>query len=159
MWPPRWAAIILVGTILLYSLVVIRAFVFNSLSTTLLADYEEVARMIDAIAGPNEPVYADDEAIYVVARRLPPRGLQNSFGTALRLSPEEYARAGLVPPERIETQLSAGSFAAVVLSKVSGNERSSTLDIVGSSQLYSEYAQTKTHVIFSKLKSQPAKEL
>ena len=109
--------------------------------------------MINAIAGSNEPVYADEEMIYVVARRLPPRGLENSFGAGLRLSPEEYVRAGLVPPERIEAQLSAGSFAAVVLSK-----HSPTLDIVRSSQLYSEYAHTKKRVIFSRLKLQPAKE-
>jgi len=163
MWSPRWASIILVGTIVLYSLAVIRPIVplvYNSLSTKPyeFADYEEVARMINAIAGTNEPLYADDEAIYVFARRLPPRGLENRFGEALRLSPEEYARAGLVPRERIEAQLRAGSFSAVVLTNIDGNERSPTLNIVRNSQLYSEYAQTKTHVVFSRLKLQPAKE-
>ena len=152
MWSPRWASIILVGTILLYSLAVMRPFVGKAW-VNYEADFEEVARMINAIAGPNEPVYADNELIYVVAHRLPPRGLENSFGAALRLSPEEYVRAGLVPPERIEAQLSAGRFAAVVLS-----EDSPTLAIVQSSHLYSEYAHTNNLMIFSRLKLQPAKE-
>jgi hypothetical protein len=160
MWSPRWASIILVGTIVLYSLSVIRPFVHNSLSTDdQFAHYEKVARMINAISGPNEPLYADDEAIYVFARRLPPRGLENRFEAALRLSPEEYARAGLVPPERIEAQLRAGSFATVVLTNIDGNERYPNIgNIVRNSQLYSEYAQTETHVVFSRLKLQPAKE-
>jgi len=157
MWSPRWASILLVGTVILYSNEVIRPIIAQSLSMApdYLVDLDETARQINAVTSPNDPVYADAEAIYVVARRLPPRGLENSFGAAIRLPLEEYARAGLVPPGRIEAQLRAGSFAAVALSKTPDNERPPTLDpriqVVRTSQLYAGYIETKMHVIFWKL--------
>ena len=157
MWSPRWASILLVGTVILYSNEVIRPIIAQSLSMApdCLVDLDETARQINAVTSPNDPVYADAEAIYVVARRLPPRGLENSFGAAIRLPLEEYARAGLVPPGRIEAQLRAGSFAAVALSKTPDNERPPTLDpriqVVRTSQLYAGYIETKMHVIFWKL--------
>jgi hypothetical protein len=161
MWSPRWASIVLVGTVLLYSPDRMWPYVRSSLtSTDELADLEETARQINAVTVPNDPVYADHEAIYVVARRLPPPGLENSFGAEVRLRPDEYARAGIVPPERIEAQLRAGSFAAVVLSKkIPDNELDPRISqIVRSSQLYSGYTETKRHVIFWKLKPHPRKE-
>jgi len=112
---------------------------------------EEAARIVNIETGPKQPVYSDDESIYVAARRLPPRGLENSFGAVVRLPAGEYERAGLVPPEKNEDLLRAGNFAAVVLSKANDDAR---IQAVRSSGLYSQSAETKNYVIFWKSKVQ-----
>lgn len=151
----QWSSKILPGTILLYSL---------GLAIPLLAGLisgrpgrwarpEEAARIVNMETGPNEPVYSDDESIYVAARRLPPRGLENSFGAVVQLPAGEYERAGLVPPERNEDQLRAGNFAAVVLTKANDDAR---IQAVRSSRLYSQSVETKNYVIFWKTKAQGA---
>ena len=115
------------------------------------APQEEAARIVNTETGPNEAVYSDDESIYVAARRLPPRGLENSFGAAVRLPAGEYQRAGLVPPETNQDQLRAGNFAAVVLTKGHDDAR---IQAVRSGGLYSQSAETKNYVIFWKPKAQ-----
>jgi hypothetical protein len=156
MWSTRWATIVLIGATLLYSLEVTRPFISNSLSLKpgVWADREDVARKIDTITGPTDPVYADDASVYVAARRLPPRGLETSAASVL-LPPEDYARAGLVPYERNEAQLRAGGFAAVVLLKTPHN----TQKIQEVSQLYSRSTETMSYVLFWKSKLQPAEGL
>ena len=98
-------------------------------------------------------MYSDDESIYVAALRLPPRGLENSFGAIVRLPEGEYQRAGLVPPEINEDQLRAGNFAAVVLTKANDDAR---IQAVRRGGLYSQSAETKNYVIFWKPKVQGA---
>jgi hypothetical protein len=125
------------------------------------APQEEAARIVNAETSSNQPVYSDDESIYVAARRLPPRGLENSailnpetqLGAVVRLPTGEYQRAGLVPPEKNEDQLRAGNFAAVVLTKANDDTR---IQAVRSGGLYTQSAETKNYVIFWKPKLQGA---
>jgi hypothetical protein len=151
----QWSSKILTGTILLYSLGLAIPLVAGVISGRpgRWAPQEEAARIVAAETGPNQPVYSDDESIYVAARRLPPRGLENSFGAAVRLPAGEYQRAGLVPPETNQDQLRAGSFAAVVLTK---GPDDTGIQAVRSGGLYSQSAETKNYVIFWKPKVQGA---
>ncbi len=147
---PRWSSRVIAGTMALYALGLAIPLVASVLSRrpSSWAHSEEVARILNAQIGRNEPVYADDESIYVAARRLPPRGLENSFGATVRLpAARDYARAGLVPPERNEAQLRAGKFAAVVLTKPDDDAR---IEAIKSAGLYSRSAETERYVIFWK---------
>jgi hypothetical protein len=119
------------------------------------ADYEKIAQQINAVTSPDDPVYATDDSVYVAARQPPPRGAENLYGAALRLVPEDYVRAGLVPPDRIETELRSGQFAAVVLFKP-GNQ--AQIELLRRSELYSQYAETNWYVIFGKPRMVPVKE-
>jgi len=155
---------ILTGTILLYSLGLAIPVVAGVISGRAgrWAPQEEVARIVNAETGPNQPVYSDDESIYVAARRLPPRGLENSailtpetqLGAVVRLPTGEYQRAGLVPPEKNEDQLRAGNFAAVVLTKANDEAR---IQAVKSSGLYSQSVETRNYVVFWKPRVQGAR--
>ncbi len=151
---PQWRSKILAGAILLYSLGLAIPAVAGLLSgrPSRWAQQEEAARIVNAETGPNDAVYSDDESIYVAARRLPPRGLENSFGAAVRLPAGEYERAGLVPPEKNEGRLRAGDFAAVVLIKTNA----ARVQAVRSGGRYSQSAETKNYVIFWKSKAQGA---
>ena len=159
----QWSSKILTGTILLYSLglaIPVAAGVISGRASR-WAPQEEAARIVNAETGPSQPVFFDDESVYVAARRLPPRGLENSailnpgtqLGAVVRLPTGEYQRAGLVPPEKNEDQLRAGNFAAVVLTKATDDAR---IQAVRSGGLYSQSAETKNYVIFWKSKVQGA---
>jgi hypothetical protein len=149
----QWSSKILAGTMLFYSLGLAIPFAAGLISGRpgRWAPPEEAARIVNAETGPNDAVYSDDESIYVAARRLPPRGLENSFGAVVRLPAGEYERAGLVPPERNEDRLRAGNFAAVVLTKANDDIR---IRAVRSSGIYSQFAETKNYAIFWKPKVQ-----
>jgi hypothetical protein len=159
MWSPRWAPIFLVGTALLYSYEGVKPPISNWLSHAPddLAEYEETARQVNSVTNSNDAVYADYEAIYAVARRLPPRGFEKLFSPAIELPFEELERVGLVAPETVDAQLRAGRFATAVLSKIPDGDRSIVLDprAHAISQLYSDSIETKRHVIFWKFKLQP----
>ena len=146
---------ILVCTMLLYSLGLAIPMVAGVISRRpgRWAPPEAAARIVNAQTGPHEAVYSDDESIYVAARRLPPHGLENSFGAAVRLPAGEYQRAGLVPPEINEDQLRAGHFTAVVLTKANDDAR---IQAIRSGGLYSESAETRNYSIFWKPKAQGA---
>jgi len=152
----RWSWKILTGAILLYSLGLAIPVVAGVISGRpgRWAPVEEAARIVSAQTGPGEPVYSNDESIYVASRRLPPRGLENRFGSWVRLPTNEYERVGLAPPEKNEAQLRAGDFAAIVLTKASDDAR---IEAVRSSGLYSQFAETKNYAIFWKSKVQGAK--
>ncbi len=91
---------IFAGTILIYSLGVGIPLVAGLISRRpgRWAPPEEAARIVNAETSPDEPMYSDDESIYVAARRLPPRGLENSailhpetqLGAVVRLPTGEY---------------------------------------------------------------------
>ncbi len=156
----QWSSKIFARTILVYSLGLGIPLVAGVLSGRAgrWAPPEEAARIVNAETGPNQPVFSDDESIYVAARRLPPRGLENSaildpetqLGAVVRLPNGEYQRAGLVPPERNEDRLRAGDFAAVVLIKA----HDARVQAVRSDGRYSQSAETKNYVIFWKPKAQ-----
>jgi 4-amino-4-deoxy-L-arabinose transferase-like glycosyltransferase len=152
----QWSSKVLVGTMVLYSLGLAMPLVAGVLSRrpARWAPPEEAARIVNAKAGLNEPMYSDDESIYVAARRLPPHGLENSFGAVLRLPAGEYERAGLAPPEQNEDQLRAGNFAAVVLTKANTDAR---IQVVRSGGLYPQSVETKNYVVFWKSKVQGAR--
>jgi len=151
----QWSSKIFAGTIVLYSLGLAIPLVAGLISGRpgRWAPPEEAARIVNAETGPEEPVYSDDESIYVVARRLPPRGLENSFGAVVRLPSSEYTWAALVPPERNEERLRTGNFAAVVLTKTKDDVR---IQAVRNGGLYSQFAETTNYVIFWKPKVQGA---
>jgi len=150
---------LITGALLLYSLGVAIPVVAGVISRrpARWAPPEEAARIVNAETGPNQPVYFDDESIYVAARRLPPRGLENSailhpetqLGAVARLPTGEYQRAGLLPPEKNENRLRAGNFAAVVLTKANDDAR---IQAVRSDAFYSQFVETKNYVIFWKSK-------
>jgi len=150
-WPPK----ILAGTILLYSLSLATPLAASLISSRpgRWAAAEEAARIVNAESSPNQPVYSDDESIYVAARRLPPRGLENRFGAAVRLPDDKYQRVGLVPPQRHQDQLRTGNFAAVVLTKGDNHVQ---IRAIRSGGTYSQSAETKDYVIFWKPKVQGA---
>jgi hypothetical protein len=158
MWSVPWASILLVSTVFLYSLEV----PMGAWSDYHLywpgpwAGPEEIAQRINTVTSPDDLVYADDESVYVAARRLPPRGAENSFGGALRLLPDNYVRAGLVSHDQIEAQLRLGQFAAVVLWKHPRNE--TKIELLRRSQLYSQYTETNWYVMFWKPKMLPEKD-
>jgi hypothetical protein len=158
MWSVSWAPILLASTMLLYSLEVPMGMWsdYHLYWPGLWADHEKIAQQINTVTSPDDPVYATDESVYVAARRLPPRGLENSFGTALRLLPEEYVRSGLVPHDRIETQLLSGQFAAVVLFKPRNLTK---IELLRRKRLYSQYTETDRYVMFWKPKMLPEKDL
>ncbi len=149
----QWASKIFAGTICLYSLGLAIPLVAGVISGRpgRWTPPEEAARIVNAETEANQPVYSDDESIYVAARRLPPRGLENSFGAALRLPADDYQRAGLAPPEINEERLRTGDFAAVVLTKAKDAAR---IQAIRSGGLYSQSAETKNYVIFWKPKLQ-----
>jgi hypothetical protein len=156
----QWSSKIFACTILIYSLGLGIPLVAGVISgrPNRWAPQEDAARIVNAEAGPNQPVYSDDESIYVAARRLPPRGLENSailnpetqLGAVARLPTGEYQRAGLVPPEKNEDRLRAGDFAAVVLTKAND----ARVQAVRSDGRYSQSAETKNYVIFWKPRAQ-----
>lgn len=151
----QWSSRIITGMILLYSLGLAIPTVAGVISGRpgRWTPAEDAARIVNAATRRDEAVYCDDESIYIAARRLPPRGLENSFGAAVRLPAGGYQRAGLVPPERNEEQLRAGKFAAVVLTKANDDTR---IRAVRSGGRYSQSAETKNYVIFWKPKVQGA---
>jgi len=160
---PAWSSKMIRGAVLVYSLGVAIPAVAGVISRrpARWAPAEEATRIVNAETGPNQPVFSDDESIYVAARRLPPRGLENSailnpetqLGAVARLPTGEYQRAGLVPPEKNENRLRAGDFAAVVLIKAQDDAR---IQAVRNGGLYSQSAETKNYVIFWKPKVQGA---
>ena len=152
----QWSSKIFTGAILLYSLGLAIPLVAGVISRRpgRWAPPEEAARIVNAETGPGELIYSDDESIYVAARRLPPRGLENSFGAIVRLPAGEYERAGLAPPESSEDQLRVGNFAAVVLTKANDAAR---IQAVKNGGLYPQSAETKNYVIFWKSKGQGAR--
>jgi len=139
----QWSSRILVGSIIFYSLGLAIPLVAGVISRRpgRWAPPEEAARIVDAQAGPNEPVYSDDESIYVAARRLPPRGLENRFGTALRLPGGETN----------EDQLREGGFAAVVIAKANNDAR---IQAIRGGGRYQQSTETKDYVVFWKPKLQ-----
>jgi len=152
----QWSSKVLVGTMTLYSIGLAIPPVAGVISRRpgRWAPPEEAARIVNAQTTPIEPIYSDDESIYVAARRLPPRGLENPFGAVVRLPAGEYDRAGLAPPEKNEDQLRAGNFAAVVLTKANDEAR---IQAVKSSGLYSQSVETRNYVVFWKPRVQGAR--
>jgi hypothetical protein len=74
---------------------------------------EQITALLDSAVPPAQPVYADQESIYFVARRLPLPGLENSFGSELELWPGQAAALKVVPQARIDDWIRGGRFAAV----------------------------------------------
>ena len=153
---PQWSSKMIKGAVLLYSMGVAIPVVAGILSRrpARWEPPEEAARIVNAETGPNQPVFSDDESIYVAARRLPPRGLENSailspetqLGAVARMPTGEYQRAALVPPEKNEYRLRVGDFVAVVLTKAND----ARIRAVRSGGLYSQSAETKNYVVFWK---------
>ena len=139
----QWSSKIVVSTILLYSLGLAIPLVAGVISRRpgRWAPPEDAARIVNAHTSPNEPVYSDDESIYVAARRIPPRGLENRFGAVLRLPGGEIN----------EDQLRAGGFAAVVLAKENNDAR---IQGIRGGGRYQQSTETKDYVVFWKPKVQ-----
>ena len=75
---------------------------------------EELAREVNRVAPPDGLVHAS-EAVLFAARRLPPPGMENSFGSLLRLPPEQLARLRILPQSQIDAWLAAGHFHTVTI--------------------------------------------
>jgi hypothetical protein len=55
---------------------------------------EELAREVNRVT-PRDGLVHASEVVLFAARRLPPSGMENNFGTVLRLPPERLARMAL----------------------------------------------------------------
>jgi len=75
---------------------------------------EDVAREVNRITPEDGLVYAP-EVVLVVARRLPPPGMENAFGSVLRRPAEELARLHIVPEAEIDSRLAAGQFHTAII--------------------------------------------
>ncbi len=75
---------------------------------------EEVARAVNRVT-PNDGFVYAPEVVLFAARRFPPPGMENSFGSFLRLPPEQLARLHILPEAEIDSWLAAGHFHTVII--------------------------------------------
>jgi hypothetical protein len=73
---------------------------------------ERVAEAVNGVAPHDASVYVP-EAVYFVAHRLPPRGLENRYAPALHLPSSLAASLNIVPQSQIDEWVRTGLFAAV----------------------------------------------
>ncbi len=76
--------------------------------------YDEVAREVNRVTPPAEPVWAFDEFVYFFTHRIPPAGLENVYAQSLSLPPDLAARVRAVPLAQLESSLTTGRYATAV---------------------------------------------
>jgi 4-amino-4-deoxy-L-arabinose transferase-like glycosyltransferase len=75
---------------------------------------EELGREVARVTPENGLIYAP-QLIVFASGRLPPAGMENTFGPFLRLPPERLAGLRIVPESEIDRRLSEGEFDTVVI--------------------------------------------
>lgn len=75
---------------------------------------EELAREVNRVT-PRDGLVHASEVVLFAARRLPPPGMENKFGSRLRLPPEQLARLHVLPQSQIDAWLAAGHFHTVTI--------------------------------------------
>jgi hypothetical protein len=78
------------------------------------ATVEELAREVNRVT-PRDGLVHASEVVLFAARRLPPPGMENKFGSRLRLPPEQLARLHVLPQSQIDAWLAAGHFHTVTI--------------------------------------------
>ena len=73
-----------------------------------------MAREVNRVTPSEGFVYAP-EVVLFAARRFPPPGMENSFGSLLRLPPEQLARLHIRSDAQIDSWLAAGHFHTVII--------------------------------------------
>ncbi len=89
--------------------------------------FEEVGRAINRVSTQPGDAYFQYEALYFASRRLPPPGLESTYGAYLDLSPAFAALLHTVPQKQIDSRLAEGGFAVAVLA--ADNPRVKSLDL------------------------------
>ncbi len=102
---------------------------------------ENIAREVNRVTPPDGLVWAD-EGIYFCARRLPPRGLENSFAHELPVSLANSLH--VVPRAKLNEWLASGRFQTV--SSCWNDER--WIDSLGLPRLYAERREVNDCYIF-----------
>jgi len=116
LWPSVPPLYVVMPLLALYSLGLVKATVQLrwTFYTPQWGVVEDVAREINRITPEDGPVYAQ-EVVLVAARRLPPPGMENAFGSVLRRPTEQLARLHIVPEAEIDRRLAAGYFHTAVI--------------------------------------------
>lgn len=90
---------------------------------SLWSEVERIAEVINRGVPRDAAVYAS-EAVYFSARRQPPRGMENSFGSELRISTELAASLNVALDPQVDEWIRSGRFAAVALEAADPRVRS-----------------------------------
>jgi hypothetical protein len=88
---------------------------------------ENVGRAINQVSTPSGDAYFEYESLYFASQRLPPPGLENSYGSFLPLAPDLGALLHTIPQKQIDSRLADGGFAVAVLA--ANNRRVKSLDL------------------------------
>jgi hypothetical protein len=75
---------------------------------------EDLGREVARVTPENGFIYASDLVVFA-AKRVPPPGMENMFGSMLRLPPERLAALHIVPQSQIERWLEEGRFHTVMM--------------------------------------------
>jgi hypothetical protein len=76
--------------------------------------YAELAREVNRVTPPAEMVWASDELVYFIARRIPPAGLENVYAQSLPVFPDLADTLRAFPLAQLEASLKTGRFATAV---------------------------------------------
>lgn len=90
-------------------------------------EFEDVAAHVNRVTAAGAPIYADRDAIYFVARRIPPPGLERSFAREQKVPPKVAQLLHFTPQEQFNQWLAQGRYDTVVLS--SGSEEARQVDL------------------------------
>jgi hypothetical protein len=109
---------------------------------TTWTERQEIADLIDREIPRDCPIFSDDGAIYFVARRLPPSGLENNYSLLFEV-PKPLAELLHVVPEReMNSRVLRGDFGAVVAWSPAQAES------LGLKQLFNNQKVFPEHVVF-----------
>lgn len=139
-WQPIWLVLIIVGIFAWEARKTIReqlAVPGNSWQ-----EIEEVAEFINRTVPAHCPIYADDAAIYAMAKRVPPSGLENNYSTFLSFGPETSKLLHVVSQHEIDDMTKSGRFCAVV---TWSRERAEALQL---GSLYRQNMDFRGHLVF-----------
>lgn len=75
-------------------------------------DWEKIAKKVDEVTPPGGIIYAD-EAVYFLARKIPPSGLEYEDTHKLRLSPALENELHIFPREELMRRVKAGAYDTV----------------------------------------------
>ena len=95
-----------------------------------------MGRAINQVLPQSGDAYFQYESLYFASQRLPPPGLENSYGSVLPLAPDLGALLHTVPQKQIDSRLAEGRFAVVVLA--ANNRRVKSLNL---RRVYSRYKE------------------
>jgi hypothetical protein len=123
LWParPAWVTAAVTGLFCLY-IYGQRASLYPCWS-----QIESVGRAINQVSAQSGDAYFEHESLYFASRRLPPAGLENSYGSFLPLAPDLGASLHTIPQKQIDRRLAEGGCAVVVLA--ANNRRVQSLDL------------------------------